>query len=187
MTQHHYLVRLLTSAMVAGLWVTASTAIGNASPMPSPPKNGVHRSGRISVFVPPKGTAGAPRTTASTATRDRRSCRSAEPLQLALTDPGAIGPSARPQFSLYVPPSSARQVVLALRNESIGFYERVTLPLPAEPGWLTLQWPEGTAALDGRLDYDWFVVVMCGSSAEPDDPTFSGSFLPGAKTVTAVP
>lgn len=201
--------RNLSLCLAAGLCLSMSLpALAHKHKKPATTK-----ADRLSAFTPPVGKKGAPQSTASGATRDRRSCATGDgSLKLALPDSKKVSPTARPQFSLYLPNTAASQVVLALRNPSIGFYERVILPLPPQSGWVNLPWakPDATIASTakpipraaivqsphrqisplGRTSsqpYEWFVVVVCGSSPEPDDPTFSGNFDPQTGATTSVP
>jgi hypothetical protein len=168
-------IALLSAAVTGGLTDRAS-AQG-----PYPVKGPKPKTDRLTIFVPPSGKKGAPQSTGSTATRDRQSCRpGGEPLKLTWTE----AQSDRPQFSLYLPNTASRQAVLALRGT--GFYERHIVPLPAEPGWVKLAWPSQNPPPIGQR-YEWFVVVVCGASPEPDDPTFSGGFDPKSRSILPSP
>jgi hypothetical protein len=166
-------IALISVAILAGGVTLRASAQG-----PSPVKGPKHKSDRFTVFIPPSGKPGAPKSTASTATRDRQSCRpGGEPLTLTWPETQ----SDRPQFSLYLPQGASRQAVLALRAP--GFYDRQVVALPAEPGWVTLTWPDQSPPLAIGQRYEWFVVVVCGASPGPDDPTFSGGFDPLSRSI----
>ncbi len=170
-------IALLSAAVLAGGINPSALAQG-----PSPVKGPKPKADRLTIFVPPPGKKGAPLSTASTATRDRQSCRpGGEPLKLTWSE---VQP-ARPQFSLYLPNTAARQVVFALRGP--GFYERQVVPLPSGSGWVKLAWPEQSSPLAIGQRYEWFVVVVCGASPEPDDPTFTGGFDPKSRSIVPVP
>jgi Domain of Unknown Function (DUF928) len=177
---HQFLLRYAAALMIAALlggWTDRASAQG-----PNPVKGPKPKTERLTIFAPPSGKKGAPQSTASTATRDRPSCRpGGEPLKLTWTE----AQSDRPHFSLYLPNTSSRQVVLALRGT--GFYERHVVSLPAEPGWVKLAWPSKSRPLPIGQRYEWFVVVLCGASPEPDDPTFSGGFDPKSRSILPSP
>jgi hypothetical protein len=167
---------VLLSAATPGDFNLRASAQG-----PNPVKGPKSKIDRLTIFVPPSGKKGAPQSTASTATRSRQSCRpGGEPLKLTWTE----ARSDRPHFSLYLPNGASRQAVLALRGT--GFYERHVVSLPAEPGWVTLAWPSQSPPPIGQR-YEWFVVVVCGASPEPDDPTFSGGFDPRSRSILPSP
>jgi hypothetical protein len=171
-----YAIVLLSAAMPGDFNLRAS-AQG-----PNPVKGPKPKTERLTIFAPPSGKKGAPQSTASTATRDRPSCRpGGEPLKLTWTE----AQSDRPQFSLYLPNTASRQVVLALRGT--GFYDRHVVSLPAESGWVKLAWPSKSRSLPIGQRYEWFVVVVCGASPEPDDPTFSGGFDPRSRSILPSP
>lgn len=136
-----------------------------------------------SYFVPPK--QGAPKSTANSATRNARSCGPQEPAIEAIAPPGGYGLTLRdrPQIILSLPPTSAQRVALLFRNETGTFFESALLSIPQssrlnpssspEPQWVTFQLPNASRPLpSGR--YRWSLVVICGASIEPDDPTFMG-------------
>lgn len=155
---------------------------GPSSQKRATPKGPKPKIDRLTVFLPPSGKKGAPQSTASTATRDRQSCLiGGDPLKLTWPEVQ----SSRPQFSLYRSNTASRQAVLALRGP--GFYERQVVSLPPEPGWVTLAWPSQSPPLAIGQPYEWFVVVVCGDSPEPDDPTFSGGFDPKTRSIGPIP
>ncbi|NJR70973.1 MAG: DUF928 domain-containing protein [Synechococcales cyanobacterium CRU_2_2] len=136
-----------------------------------------------SYFVPPK--QGAPKSTANSATRNARSCGPQEAAIEAIAPPGGYGLTLRdrPQIILSLPPTSAQRVALLFRNETGAFFESALLPIPQssrsnlfsspELQWVSFQLPNSSQPLpSGR--YRWSLVVVCGASIEPDDPTFMG-------------
>ena len=113
-------------------------------------------------------------------------------MDIAAMDIAAIAPpqghgfslTPYPAIALQLPPSSAQSVVLMLRSESDADdlspedYRQV-LPLspppdnaPARLDMLSL--PTGAAGLQPGRRYRWSLVVVCGTTVEPDDPTFTG-------------
>ncbi len=111
--------------------------------------------------------------------------------------------SDRPAITLHLPPTSARKVALVFRNEAGTFFESVLLPIPQSSSltpiktglvqtsqtktgqskalkpdstgqnWVSFRLPDSSPGLPPDR-YRWSLVVICGESIEPDDPTFMG-------------
>ena len=141
------------------------------------------------LFVPPKG--GAPQSTANSATRHPGKCNANEAAIQAITPPLGYGLSAsdRPAITLDLPPTSAQQVALLFRSESGLVEHQAWLPIaqpPAQPSgqqsqiderskhWTSFQLPESSPGILPGQSYRWSLVVVCGETIEPDDPTFMG-------------
>lgn len=142
------------------------------------------------LFVPPKGNA--PKATVNSATRDPLKCSPDEAAIEAFIPPLGYGLSARdrPAITLNLPPNTAaQQVALLFRDESGDIAQRALLPIPksltegnedslglpaAQSRRVQFQLPNSSPGLlPGQL-YHWSLVVVCGDSVEPDDPTFMG-------------
>lgn len=136
------------------------------------------------LFVPPQG--GAPQSTANSATRDNGKCAANEATIQAMTPPRGYGLSAsdRPVITLDLPPTSAQQVALLFQTESGQLDHHVWLPITQtssqpnpESASLNLtqfQLPADLPGLKSGQRYRWSLVVVCGETIDPDDPTFMG-------------
>lgn len=185
------ILAMVSAAVGLGFGLEVSLGLGVSVATPPHP-NISRKTPRPSLaFTPPQGKDAAPQSTASGGTRDRQSCTpGGEPLQLGV--PQGRAELGRPQFSLHVPQDMVlgnpnHSLILALRDPRGNFYERVVLPWPTTTGWMPLIWPRERSLPPTDQPYQWFVVVGCDSSVGPDNPTFSGWFIPQNGTVTTLP
>jgi hypothetical protein len=142
-----------------------------------------HRSGLASpliaqvFFKPPPGE---PRTDRGAGSRDNRQC----PQDTATTTQATEKPtftalvpsnndnltwSARPTFWVYVPKTSARQVVLSIKQGN-QFHSQRFLPITGESGIIGISASEDSAPLDVGKSYQWAIVLVCGDRPSPNDP-----------------
>lgn len=194
----------LAIVSVAGMVLAAQPGkaaprqIGKRKPpvKPKQSRTATRRSVRLlkdleNLFVPPKGNA--PQTTANSATRDPLKCSPEEAVIEAFVPPLGYGLSSRdrPAITLNLPTNTAaQQVALLFRDESGDIAQRALLPIPkaslgegsgnslgvpvAPSRRVQFQLPASSPGLlPGQL-YHWSLVVVCGDSVEPDDPTFMG-------------
>lgn len=189
------------------LWLHALP--GNAAPEPAaapkeqanpPKKTRSPKSRQIlqtleNLFVPPQGKA--PKSTASSATRNSGKCAAEEGEIQALLPPQNYGSqnyglsaTAHPAITLNLPSTAAKQVALLFRNQSGELEQQVWLPIPprstqqgstqqlreGEPSSQLTQFqlPPSSPGLQPGQPYRWSLVVVCGDTVEPDDPTFTG-------------
>ncbi|WP_370583754.1 DUF928 domain-containing protein [Oxynema sp. CENA135] len=82
--------------------------------------------------------------------------------------------SDRPQVFVYVPETTAREVVLLFRDEAQQEYHRVFLPIAARSQVVGFQLPADRGSLSVGKNYQWSLAVVCGETLQPDDPVFSG-------------
>lgn len=140
-------------------------------------------------FVPPKDSA--PSATATSATRDPQRCQAKEPRFHAVVPPGGYGLTLkrRPVITLELSKTSAKRVAFVVQDESGKLHGSAFLPLSqsseqplseaVRPSagasqWVGFQLPDSIPPLEANQPYRWSLVVVCGESLQPDDPTFMG-------------
>jgi hypothetical protein len=134
------------------------------------------------VFFRPSGQ-GRPPITRGAGSRNDRLCpqdattnpdRSiAAPLSLTALVPDnqeGLTWSERPTVWVYLPETSARQMVLSIRTEGSQPHSQRFLPITGEPGIVGIPLDETAPPLDLETAYQWAVVLICGDRPSPNDP-----------------
>lgn len=133
------------------------------------------------LFTPPPED-GTPSTTRGAGSRDDRRCsqdsssialnQTTEKLSLTALVPGnhsGLTWSARPTLWVYVPQTSARQIVLSIR-EGNRFHTQRFAPLTGQSGIIGIQATEDSPPLEVGKTYQWAIVLVCGERPSPNDP-----------------
>ncbi len=85
--------------------------------------------------------------------------------------------SQHPTFWIYLPDTSAKQMVLSImeveENKSLRPHAQVFLPVPQKSGIMGLTLPQDSPSLEIGKTYLWAVVLVCGEKPSPNDPTIS--------------
>jgi hypothetical protein len=138
------------------------------------------------VLFKPSGT-GQPPKTRGAGSRNDRHCPQDVP-----TSPGnsatalpltALVPSnqegltwaERPTVWVYLPQTSARQMVLSVREEGSRSHSQRFLPITGEPGIVGIPLDENAPPLEVGKSYQWAVVLVCGARPSPNDPFVTAS------------
>jgi Domain of Unknown Function (DUF928) len=79
----------------------------------------------------------------------------------------------RPTFWMYLPQTSAKQVVLSLQTENASSQSHWFLPMPSTPGVVSLQLPADAPPLKIGQTYQWAAVLVCGDRPGPNDPAIA--------------
>jgi Domain of Unknown Function (DUF928) len=75
----------------------------------------------------------------------------------------------RPTFWMYLPQTSAKQIVLSLQAEDASSHSQWFLPMPSNAGVVSLQLPADAPPLKIGQTYQWAVVLVCGDRPSPND------------------
>jgi Domain of Unknown Function (DUF928) len=79
----------------------------------------------------------------------------------------------RPVFWVYLPQTSAQQVVLSVQKEGALEHTQWTFPAPETSGIFSFQPPADAPSLKVGETYQWAVVLMCGERPNPNDPAIA--------------
>ncbi|MBD1847051.1 DUF928 domain-containing protein [Cyanobacteria bacterium FACHB-63] len=135
------------------------------------------------LFSPPPQD-GAPSTTRGAGSRDDRRCSQDSSLSTSQTaeqssltalvpsDHYGLTWSARPTFWVYVPQTSARQIVLSVKQGNQHHSQRF-IPITGQPGVIGIQAAENSSPLEVGKTYQWAIVLVCGDRPSPNDPVVS--------------
>lgn len=102
-----------------------------------------------------------------------RATQSAQQLGLrALIPSGNQGltVAAHPSFWIYLPKTTASQVVLSIREEGGAQLSQTFFDLAQQSGVVSLALPATTPALEVGKTYQWAAVLVCGEQPSPNDP-----------------
>jgi hypothetical protein len=81
--------------------------------------------------------------------------------------------AARPTFWIYLPATTAKQVVLSLREEGTKHHSQTFFPITRTSGIISLQPSEDSFPLEVGKTYQWAVVLICGERPNPNDPAIA--------------
>lgn len=128
-------------------------------------------------------TTGKPPTTRGAGSRNDRLCSQDAPTNLdnssAKTLPlTALVPSEQfgltwaehPTFWVYLPKTSARQMVLSVKAAGNQPHFQSFLPITKEAGIVGIPLPTNSPPLEVGKSYQWAVVLLCGDRPSPNDP-----------------
>lgn len=125
-------------------------------------------------FDPPGD--GQPQDSAGAASRDGMKCSTdKQPIQPLMPKRNyGLTLEERPSIFVYLPKTSAKKVVLVLRDETGGYSEKVFFPITASEGIVSFTLPDQAPPLAVGKNYQWSLVVVCQETVKPSDPVFSG-------------
>jgi hypothetical protein len=91
----------------------------------------------------------------------------------ALVPPSNIGltMAERPTFWMYLPQTSATQIVLSVQKQDTSSHSQWFFPVPSTAGIVSLQLPADAPPLQIGETYQWAAVLVCGERPGPNDPT----------------
>ncbi|MBW4505924.1 MAG: DUF928 domain-containing protein [Scytonematopsis contorta HA4267-MV1] len=79
-----------------------------------------------------------------------------------------------PSVFVYLPKTSAKRALLVFKDETGKYYEKTFIPITNSGGIVSFTQPKDKPPLSVGKNYQWSVVIICGSNVQPDDPTFNG-------------
>jgi hypothetical protein len=79
----------------------------------------------------------------------------------------------RPTFWVYLPKTTAKQVVLSIREEGIKHHSQTFLSITGTSGIISLQSSKDSPPLEVGKTYQWAVVLVCGERPSPNDPAIA--------------
>lgn len=134
------------------------------------------------VFNPPGEPK--PKTTSGAGSRDIQRCSLDEAPIKPLMPKSNFGLTFEEHPSVFINlrKTSAKRVIVALRDKTGQYYERAFLPITTNGEIVSFKLPTEKSPLMIGKNYQWSLVVVCGNKVEPDDPTFSGWVQRVAKT-----
>ena len=103
-----------------------------------------------------------PKDTGAGGSRDGSRCNTGEQPIRALMPQGNYGltSKAQPNIYLYLPPTSATQVVLAFQNEAGTEYARAFLPIEADNNIARFALPKAQMPLQAGKNYQWKISCL---------------------------
>lgn len=125
-------------------------------------------------FEPPGD--GKPKNTGVGGSRNGLRCDAEEEAIRALMPQGNFGLTLQenPAIYLYLPQTSATQVVLAFQDEAGTQYARAFLPIETVNNIASVALPKDKMSLTPGKNYQWKISAICGEYLQPGDPTFTG-------------
>lgn len=134
----------------------------------------------IVLFQPPPESE-QPESTEGAASRQSRVCASDLKTQQAQSDRlklSSIVPqnnfglttAERPTFWVYIPETSARQVILSIKQEGNSPHWQQSIDLKGKAGITGIKLADDAPALELGKNYQWAIVLVCGDRPSPNDP-----------------
>ena len=117
-----------------------------------------------------------PKDTGAGGSRDGLRCSAAQQPIRTLMPPSNFALTSKPQpnIYLYLPQTSAKQIVLAIQDEAGTQYARAFLPIKTNSDIASFSLPKNKISLRSGKNYQWKISVVCGEHLKPGDPTFTG-------------
>ncbi|MEM7712293.1 MAG: DUF928 domain-containing protein [Cyanobacteria bacterium P01_A01_bin.68] len=127
----------------------------------------------VESFQPPGDPE--PKDTKGSGSRDGSKCSAQEKAIKPLMPKRNYGLTLQklPSIFIRLPKTKAKQVMLSFQDERGKYYQRAFLPITSH-GIVSFSLPEDKPALNIGKNYQWSLVVVCGNTVQPDDPTFIG-------------
>jgi hypothetical protein len=79
----------------------------------------------------------------------------------------------RPTFWVYLSKTSAKKMVLSIREEGTTHHSQTFVPLTGGAGLISLQPNPDSPPLEVGKTYQWAVVLVCGERPSPNDPAIA--------------
>jgi hypothetical protein len=76
----------------------------------------------------------------------------------------------RPTFWVYLPDTSAKQVVLSIKEEGTQQHSQTFFSIAGKSGIISLKPSDNSPPLEVGKTYQWAVVLICGERPNPNDP-----------------
>jgi hypothetical protein len=82
--------------------------------------------------------------------------------------------AGHPTILVYLPASTAREVVFSLKDEAKNLHYHTTLPISGESGIVTIKMPENAPPLEVGKNYQWYVALKLDGALSPKTPFVDG-------------
>jgi Domain of Unknown Function (DUF928) len=79
----------------------------------------------------------------------------------------------RPNFYVHLPETSAKQVVLSIKEEGTKYHSQTFFPITGTSGLISLKPSDSSPPLEVDKTYQWAVVLLCGERPNPNDPAIA--------------
>ncbi|HAC65914.1 MAG TPA: hypothetical protein DCF68_20870 [Cyanothece sp. UBA12306] len=76
----------------------------------------------------------------------------------------------KPTLWVYLPETSAKQVVLSIQEEGITHHSQTFISITGKSGMIKLQPSGDSPPLEVGKSYQWAVILVCGKRPSPNDP-----------------
>lgn len=167
--------RYFFSLITTGLLLIGSKPVVAQTPTKSPARSETTIS-RIS-FKPPSNDKQPDRTAGAGARGGQCpqdaivSTVSTPPLMALVPETNAgLTLAQRPTFWVYLPKTSAKQVVLSIKEEGTQHHSQTFFSIEGKSGIISLKPSEDSPPLEVGKTYQWAMVLICGERPNPNDP-----------------
>ncbi|MEM9274233.1 MAG: DUF928 domain-containing protein [Cyanobacteria bacterium P01_F01_bin.143] len=127
-------------------------------------------------FIPPKDGKTPNTVGAGTRNPNELRCSPEEEQITALMPKGNYGLTLqdRPSIFVYLPQTVAKQVVLAIQDETEAYHEIAFLPITKHDQIVSFTLPEDKPSLTPGTYYKWKLTLVCGDIPNVEDPKLEG-------------
>lgn len=185
------MMTMLNNQRLLNLITTGLLLLGTAPTIAQPTSNLSTRTDRTItrvLFKPPPEDKKPERTQGAGSRHDGQCPRDVSPTNVAklsserpsmvplvTTDNTGLTLAERPTFFIYLPETSAKQIVLSIREEGTTHHSQTFFPLTGVSGIINLQPSPDSPPLEVGKTYQWAVVLVCGERPNPNDPAIAAS------------
>ncbi|MEH2184274.1 DUF928 domain-containing protein [Nostoc sp.] len=136
------------------------------------------------IFKPP-ANQGKPKSTSSAGSRHDLQCpqdakstttpSNQTPLMSLVPSDSNYGltTAEHPTFLVYLPQTSAKQLVLSFVKEDNQLHSQTLIPIKGEPGIISIKSADSSPPLEVGKNYQWVLVLTCGEKPSPNDPVIT--------------
>ena len=131
-------------------------------------------------FIPPKDGKTPNTVGAGTRNPNELRCSPEEEQITALMPKGNYGLTLQdmPSIFVYLPRTTAKQVVLAIQDEAEAYHEIAFLPITKHAQIVSFALPEDKPSLTPGKYYKWKLTLVCGDIPNVEDPKLEGWLKP---------
>ncbi len=113
-----------------------------------------------------------PKKTSGAGSRQDNDCSPTDApsfMPLVPADGEGLTVAAYPTFWVYLPKTSAKQVILSIKEEGIQHHSQTSFSIEGMSGIIGFQTSESSPPLAEGKTYQWTVVLVCGAKVYPND------------------
>jgi hypothetical protein len=129
-------------------------------------------------FKPPANDRNPPKTVGAGSRQENQCTSSQDPsspslLPIAPINTYGLTVAAHPTFFVYIPKTSAKSVILSIKDENLRYHSQAIFSITGSEGIVGFKPAQSTPPLEVGKNYQWAVVLLCGEKIGPNDPAVS--------------
>jgi Domain of Unknown Function (DUF928) len=143
----------------------------------TPQWTGQVRASQVTGFEPPPGRDAPRGGTVGGGSRPVKTCLTSSAGDLTALSPGrqlGLSQVDRPNFSVYLPPTTAKTAEFSLFDKQMNGIYQVSIPVPKQAGLVSISLPDNAPALVKDQPYYWTFALACNPVDRTEDWVVGG-------------